>query len=49
VRAAWAATDTGRDARFYTLTSLGRRQLAEQRAYWDRLSNAISGVLRTAE
>ena len=49
VRAAWAATDTGREARFYTLTSLGRRQLAEQRAYWDRLSNAISGVLRTAE
>jgi len=49
VRAVWAATDTGRDARFYTLTSVGRRQLDEQREYWDRLSNAISGVLRTAE
>ena len=49
VRAVWAATDTGREARFYTLTSAGRRQLEEQRDYWDRLSNAISGVLRTAE
>ena len=31
VRAEWAATDTGREARFYTLTSLGRHQLEEQR------------------
>jgi PadR family transcriptional regulator, regulatory protein PadR len=49
VRAVWAATDTGREARFYTLTSVGQRQLDQQREYWDRLSNAISGVLRTAE
>ena len=49
VRAEWAASDTGRDARFYTLTRLGRKQLEEQRAYWDRLSAAISGVLSTAE
>jgi|SRR5215471_982857 len=49
LRATWAASDTGRDARFYTLTSLGRTQLDEQRANWDRLSAAISGVLRTAE
>jgi len=49
LRAEWAATETGREARFYTLTRLGRRQLEEQRANWDRLSAAISGVLRTAE
>ena len=49
VRAEWAATDTGREARFYTLTASGRRQLQEQREYWDRLSGAISGVLRSAE
>lgn len=49
VRAVWAASDTGRDARFYTLTPLGRKQLEEQRENWDRLSAAISGVLRTAE
>jgi transcriptional regulator len=49
LRAEWAASDTGREARFYSLTRLGRQQLEEQRAYWDRLSAAISGVLRTAE
>src|SRR5687768_5542019 len=49
LRAAWAASDTGREARFYSLTSLGRNQLENQRANWDRLSAAISGVMRTAE
>jgi len=49
LKAEWAASDTGREARFYTLTALGRKQLDEQRAYWDRLSAAISGVLSTAE
>jgi PadR family transcriptional regulator len=49
VRAEWAASDTGREARFYSLTKLGRRQLGEQRANWDRLSAAISGILSAAE
>ena len=49
LRAVWASSETGREARFYSLTNLGRRQLEEQRANWDRLSAAISGVLRTAE
>jgi PadR family transcriptional regulator PadR len=49
LRAEWAATGTGREARFYTLTPLGRRQLGEQRANWDRLSTAISGILSTTE
>jgi transcriptional regulator len=47
--AEWAASETGREARFYTLTKLGRQQLDEQRANWDRLSAAVSGILRTAE
>jgi transcriptional regulator len=49
LRAEWASSDTGREARFYSLTSLGRKQLEEQRASWDRLSAAISAILRTAE
>jgi len=49
LRAEWAASDTGRDARFYSLTRLGRRQLDDQRANWDRLSVAITGVLNTVE
>jgi PadR family transcriptional regulator, regulatory protein PadR len=49
LRAEWAASDTGRDARFYALTRLGRKQLEDQRANWDRLSAAIAGILRAAE
>ena len=49
LRAEWAASDTGREARFYSLTRLGRRQLDDQRANWDRLSVAITGVLNTVE
>jgi len=49
LKAEWAATDTGREARFYTLTRLGRQQLEAQRESWERLSAAISGILRTAE
>jgi len=47
LRAEWAASETGREARFYSLTRLGRKQLEEQRATWDRLSAAISTVLAT--
>ena len=49
VRAEWSASETGREARFYTLTRLGRKQLDEQREQWDRLSAAISGVMGAAE
>ena len=49
LKAAWAASETGREARFYTLTTLGRKQLDEQRANWDRLSAAVSRILGTAE
>ena len=49
LRAELGASDTGREARFYALTKVGRQQLGEQRANWDRLSAAISGILSTAE
>jgi len=49
LRAKWAASETGRDARFYELTALGAKQLHEERACWDRLSVAVSAVLNTAE
>jgi PadR family transcriptional regulator PadR len=49
LRAEWASSDSGREARFYSLTRLGRKQLDEERAKWDRLSAAISGILSTAE
>src|SRR5687767_7866277 len=49
LRAEWAASETGREARFYSLTAVGRKQFHEERANWDRLSAAISGVLSTGE
>jgi PadR family transcriptional regulator PadR len=49
LRAEWAASDTGREARFYALTRTGRKQLEEERANWDRLSAAITGIMRTVE
>lgn len=48
VRAAWRETASGRRAKVYSLTAAGRRQLAEQRATWDRFSGAIAAILRQA-
>ena len=47
--AQWRATDTGRDAKFYSLTRAGRRQLDAERANWARLAQAVTLVLRTAD
>jgi PadR family transcriptional regulator PadR len=41
----WAATDTGRRARFYRLTRAGRAQLVAEEASWDRLTLAVRGVM----
>jgi transcriptional regulator len=46
--AAWRPSDTGRDAKFYRLTSKGRTHLREETANWARLSEAIRLILRTA-
>ena len=48
VRAEWGRTETGRDARFYSLTARGRRQLAEEEANWARLTEGVARVLRYA-
>jgi PadR family transcriptional regulator PadR len=43
--AAWRLSETGRRARFYTLTSGGRKQLAYQRSLWEKLSGAVGRVI----
>ena len=48
IRAEWGTSETNRRARFYQLTADGRRRLEQERADWERLSAAISLVLRTA-
>jgi PadR family transcriptional regulator, regulatory protein PadR len=48
ITADWGVSETNRRARFYRLTAAGRRRLEKERADWERLSAAISLVLRTA-
>ncbi|MGC2230080.1 MAG: PadR family transcriptional regulator, partial [Candidatus Acidiferrum sp.] len=45
----WRESETGRDAKFYTLTRKGRRQLETELVHWERLSDAVALILRTAE
>jgi PadR family transcriptional regulator, regulatory protein PadR len=40
----WGTNETGRKAKFYTLTKAGRRQLAVEEASWDMLALAIAKV-----
>ena len=47
ITADWGVSDTNRRARFYRLTAAGRKQLKQEQSDWDRLSAAISLVLRT--
>lgn len=46
--AEWRPSDTGREAKFYRLTTKGRRQLKEESANWARLTEAIRLVMRAA-
>src|SRR5262245_53278449 len=43
----WALTDTGRRARFYSLTRQGRAQLQAETASWVRLTSAVQSVLKS--
>jgi transcriptional regulator len=47
VKAEWGASENNRRARYYTLTTPGRKQLAAERAEFDRLVGAIQQVLST--
>jgi transcriptional regulator len=44
----WQENGTGREAKFYSLTEPGRKQLKKELTQWDRLSSAIGLVIRTA-
>ena len=42
IQSKWGVSENNRRARYYSVTRSGRRQLAEERASWDRVSGAIS-------
>ena len=48
IKAKWGETDTGRQAKFYSLTAAGHTQLQKEAANWSRLSAAINLVVETS-
>src|SRR5690348_5819755 len=49
VSSAWRASENNRNARYYSLTRLGRKQLAAERSQWDKLSRGVNLILAGAE
>jgi transcriptional regulator len=45
VRARWGTTENNRKARFYSITTAGRRQLATEKSQWDRMASIIHALL----
>ena len=48
LEAEWKVSELGRRAKYYRLTTSGRRQLAVEAREWERMSNAIERVMRFA-
>src|SRR5437588_3854509 len=46
IAAEWGESDNNRRAKYYSLTRAGRRQLERESASWERLSGAISAIVR---
>ena len=49
VSAKWGTSTNNRKARFYTVTSAGRRQLGRETTKWKRLATAIGRILESGE
>jgi transcriptional regulator len=49
ISAQWKLSENNRRVKFYSLTRLGRRQLERETANWERLSGAISQVMKLRE
>lgn len=49
IEAEWKISETGREAKFYSLTGKGQKQLEAEIAHWERFSGAVTVILRTTE
>jgi len=45
IAAEWGISDNNRKAKFYSITRAGKKQLAKDAAYWQRLSDLMGRVL----
>jgi transcriptional regulator len=48
IAAEWGVSENNRKAKYYSLTSEGRRQLRAQAATWERYARAVARVMATA-
>ena len=48
ITSSWRVTENNRRARYYALTTAGRRALSTEQETWDRLSKAVNVVMRMA-
>src|SRR5688572_13595284 len=48
IEAEWAVSELGRRAKYYRLTTTGRKQLGAETREWERMSNAIGRVMKLA-
>ena len=46
IKSKWDISETNRQAKYYSLTRAGRKALADEAANWERLSTAISAIIR---
>jgi transcriptional regulator len=49
IGASWQTSENNRQARYYSLTRAGRKQLSEETQSWARLSGAVGRILETQE
>jgi transcriptional regulator len=49
IGAEWKSSENNRRAKFYSLTRLGRKQLEKETANWNRVSAAITGIVKLKE
>ena len=49
IRAEWKSSENNRRAKFYSLTRIGRKHLDTETANWNRVSAAITGVVKLKE
>jgi transcriptional regulator len=45
IDAEWGASDTNRQAKFYTLTRAGQKQLRDEQESWERMTGAVARIL----
>jgi DNA-binding PadR family transcriptional regulator len=48
IRAEWKASETGRQAKFYSITRSGRAQLTKEEDRWQNLAAGVGRLLRLA-